>query len=70
MIIQDVVIDGNTVGYSKQVKQLKYTELISSGHYVAVDQPDVFVALLKDWLAGLGDQKGYITKESYTIVEE
>lgn len=47
---------GNVVGYSKQVKQLKYTELINSGHYSPVDQPDIFVALLKDWVAGLVQQ--------------
>ncbi len=54
--MQDVVVGGNTVGYSKQVKQVKYTELLSSGHYAPVDQPDVFLALLKDWLAGLGQE--------------
>ena len=47
-------MNGNTVGYSKQVKQVKYTELINSGHYAPVDQPDVFVALLKNWI-GVSD---------------
>jgi len=51
--LQDVVVAGKTVGYGKQVKQVKYTELLESGHYVANDQPDVFASLLKDWLAGL-----------------
>lgn len=57
-------MDGNIVGYSKQVKQVKYTELIGSGHYSPVDQPDIFVALLKDWIAALGQQQQrHITSE-------
>ena len=50
-------MNGNTVGYSKQVKQVKYTELINSGHYAPVDQPDVFVALLKNWIGVSEEQE-------------
>lgn len=52
------------------MKQVKYTELLGSGHYVAVDKADVFLAMLKEWLAGLGERDGHITKEKILFVEE
>jgi hypothetical protein len=64
------VINGKTVGYGKQVKQVRYAELLGSGHYIANDQPDVLVTLLKDWIGGLSAEKQHITKESLAIVEE
>jgi hypothetical protein len=57
------VVDGKTVGSGKQVKQVRYAELLESGHYIAHDQPDVLAALLKDWIGGLSAEKQHITKE-------
>ena len=44
------------------MKQVRYAELLGSGHYIANDQPDVLVALLKDWIGGLSAEKQHITK--------
>ncbi len=57
------MVDGKTVGSGKQVKQVRYAELLESGHYIAHDQPDVLAALLKDWIGGLSAEKQHITKE-------
>jgi hypothetical protein len=66
--IQGVV--GGSHSGGKQVKQVRYAELLGSGHYIANDQPDVLVTLLKDWIGGLSAEKQHITKESLAIVEE
>ena len=64
LLMQDIVVDGKTVGYGKQVKQVKYAELLGSGHYIANDQPDILSGLLKTWLTGLSEEKmQHITKE-------
>lgn len=64
------MVDGKTVGYGKQVKQVRYTELLESGHYIAHDQPDVLAALLKDWIGGLLAEKQHITKEAVEMLQE
>lgn len=47
------MIEGSSVGYGKQVKQVKYTELLNAGHYLVNDQTKVFAVLLNNWLVGL-----------------
>ncbi len=52
------------MGYGKQVKQVKYTELLNAGHYVSHDQPKVFGTLLNDWLKGISEERtSHITLE-------
>lgn len=49
------MIEGSSVGYGKQVKQVKYSELFNAGHYIAIDQPKVFAFLLNNWLSELNN---------------
>ena len=63
-------MDDKTVGYGKQVKQVRYAELLGSGHYIAHDQPDILAALLKGWISGLSADRQHITKESMQMVQE
>jgi len=51
--LEDVVLDGTVVGYSKAVKQVSYTELLNSGHHLLHDQPKVLSSLFKTWAASL-----------------
>ena len=51
------MIEGSSVGYGKQVKQVKYTELSDAGHYIINDQPKVFAYLLNNWLSTLSSQQ-------------
>ena len=53
------------MGYGKQVKQVKYTELLNAGHYVSHDQTKVFGNLLNDWIKGLSQENsGHIISEA------
>lgn len=51
------MIEGSSVGYGKQVKQVKYSELLNAGHYIINDQPKVFAYLLNNWLSGLNSSQ-------------
>jgi hypothetical protein len=50
------VIDGVTVGYSKAVKQVAYTEIINSGHHLFHDAPKIMNVLFKTWVASLKEE--------------
>jgi len=52
--MQDVTINGTVQARSKSVKQVAYSEVINSGHYLFVDKPYVVNTLLKDWLGVKG----------------
>lgn len=58
------MIEGSSVGYGKQVKQVKYTELSDAGHYIINDQSKVFAYLLNNWLSTLS------SPEQKNLVEE
>jgi hypothetical protein len=48
--MQNVVVDGATVGRTKQVTQVQYLEILGAGHYLWVDKKDVMVKLLQDFV--------------------
>lgn len=54
--LEDIVIDGKTVGYSKAVKQIAYSELIDSGHHLFHDSTKVLSTLYKSWVESLKEE--------------
>jgi hypothetical protein len=50
------VIDGVTVGYSKAVKQITYTEIINSGHHLFHDAAKTLKPLFKTWVDSIKEE--------------
>lgn len=57
------MIDGTIVGYTKSVKQIAYSEILNSGHFILHDQPKVLSVLFKTWVESLTEEGKNITTE-------
>lgn len=51
------MIDGATVGYGKAVKQVAYSEILSSGHHILHDQPNTMNYLFKSWVDSFSEER-------------
>jgi carboxypeptidase C (cathepsin A) len=52
IVTQNVTINGTVQARTKAVKQVAYSEVINSGHYLFEDKPYVTNYLIQQWIAG------------------